>query len=90
MPRKRTKRANKSKSAKQYVVTLDDAHLKETKSVATKLRERGMQVDEVLDQIGTITGSYDKSPSGLGKIEGVMSVEEQPQVQLPPPDSDVQ
>jgi len=60
------------------------------KKVAAKLRSRGMKVDSVLEGTGQITGSFSQSPSSLQEVNGVAAVERVPQIQLPPPDSDVQ
>jgi hypothetical protein len=75
---------------KSVVVTVDDAHMPKIQEVAEQLRSRGLQVDEVMEATGMITGSCRTSMSGLQQVEGVASVEEQPTFQLPPPDSPVQ
>ena len=73
----------------QISVTVDDAHAIE--EVAAGLRARGMEVAEVLDGIGMITGSVpDEARDALSGVEGVASVDEQLTHQLPPPDADVQ
>ena len=73
----------------QISVTVDDAHAIE--EVAAGLRARGMEVAEVLDGIGMITGSVpDEARDALAGVEGVASVDEQLTHQLPPPDADVQ
>lgn len=70
-------------------VTVDDAHAVE--EVAAGLRARGMEIAEVLDGIGMITGSVpDEARDALAGVEGVASVDEQLTHQLPPPDADVQ
>ena len=73
----------------QVSVTVDDAHAIE--EVAAGLRARGMEVAEVLDGIGMITGSVpDEDRDSLAGVEGVASVDEQLTHQLPPPDAPVQ
>ena len=73
----------------QVSVTVDDAHAIE--EVAAGLRARGMEVAEVLDGIGMITGSVpDEARDALSGVEGVASVDEQLTHQLPPADADVQ
>lgn len=73
----------------QISVTVDDAHAIE--EVAAGLRARGMEVAEVLDGIGMITGSVpDEARESLAGVEGVASVDEQLTHQLPPPDAPVQ
>jgi hypothetical protein len=75
----------------QLSVTVDDGHLPAINEIAQALRAQGMQVEQVLDGIGIITGS---APAGsrpaLTGVEGVVSVDEQLTHQLPPPDSAVQ
>ena len=75
----------------QLSVTVDDGHLPAINDVAQALRAQGMQVDQVLDGIGIITGSApaDSRPALTG-VEGVVSVDEELTYQLPPPDSAVQ
>jgi hypothetical protein len=70
-------------------VTVDDGHAIE--EVAAGLRARGMQVAQVLDGIGVITGSAPaETRDALAGVEGVASVDEQLTHQLPPPDAPVQ
>jgi hypothetical protein len=72
-------------------VTVDDEHVPAIHAVADALRARGMQVEQVLDGLGIITGSApaDSRPALTG-VEGVVSVDEQLTHRLPPPDSAVQ
>jgi hypothetical protein len=73
----------------QLSVTVDDGHAIE--DVAAVLRARGMQVTQVLDGIGVITGSAPEDVRHtLAAVEGVASVDEQLTHRLPPPDADVQ
>ncbi|MFL6096207.1 MAG: hypothetical protein ACJ71Y_12220 [Blastococcus sp.] len=73
----------------QLSVTVDDGHAIE--EVAAVLRARGMQVTQVLDGIGVITGSAPEDVRHtLAAVEGVASVDEQLTHRLPPPDADVQ
>jgi hypothetical protein len=73
----------------QLSVTVDDRHAIE--EVAAVLRARGMQVAQVLDGIGVITGSAPEDiRHTLAAVEGVASVDEQLTHRLPPPDADVQ
>jgi hypothetical protein len=73
----------------QLSVTVDDGHAIE--EVAAVLRARGMQVAQVLDGIGVITGSAPEDVRHtLAGVEGVASVDEQLTHRLPPPDADVQ
>ena len=70
-------------------MTVDDGHAIE--EVAAGLRARGMEVAQVLDGIGVITGSApDDVRQALAAVEGVASVDEQLTNRLPPPDAPVQ
>ncbi len=71
-------------------VMVDDQHLGVIGTVAEALQARGMQVDQVLDQLGMITGSAPDDDAELWGVEGVASVEGGLDVQLPPPDAPVQ
>ncbi|RBY97679.1 hypothetical protein DQ237_01765 [Blastococcus sp. TF02-8] len=72
-------------------VTVDDGHLAALDGVVQELRARGMQVDQVLDGLGIITGSVPHGTLGaLTGVDGVVSVDEQRGFQLPPPESPVQ
>jgi hypothetical protein len=73
----------------QLSVTVDDGHAIE--EVAAGLRARGMEVAQVLEGIGVITGSApDDVRHTLSEVEGVASVDAQLTHRLPPPDSPVQ
>lgn len=59
--------------------------------VAHALRRAGVTVDEVLEDIGTITATCAESAmAGISSIPGVLGVERQGSVQLPKPGSPVQ
>ena len=73
----------------QLSVTVADGHAIE--EVAAGLRARGMEVAQVLDGIGVITGSApDDVRHTLADVEGVASVDEQLTHRLPPPDAAIQ
>ena len=70
-------------------MTVGDGHAIE--EVAAGLRARGMQVAQVLEGIGVITGSApDDVRQDLAGVQGVASVDEQVTHRLPPPDADIQ
>jgi len=72
-------------------ITVDDTHLDRIEEVAAHLRSSGMQVDQVLNEIGVISGSVpDDRRQLLKTVTGVQSVEDTATVQLPPPESPVQ
>jgi hypothetical protein len=73
----------------QLNVTVAGGHAIE--EVAAGLRARGMDVAQVLDGIGVITGSASEEVRrDLGAVEGVARVVEGLTHQLPPPDAPVQ
>jgi hypothetical protein len=76
---------------KSVIVTVNDAALKDIQTVANQLTAKGMQVDQVLPVTGVISGSCPVGKeAALKAVEGVHSVEDEVQVQLAPPDSDIQ
>ena len=73
----------------QLSVTVGDGH--EIEEVAAGLRARGMEVAQVLDGIGVITGSApDEVRGDLAGVEGVARIDDGLTHQLPPPDAPVQ
>lgn len=75
----------------QVTVAVDDDHLEAIADVADALRSRGMQVSQVLDTVGIITGSVpDGQERSLQTVDGVVGVEQASRFQLPPPDEPVQ
>lgn len=81
---------NKTK-AKSIIVTVSDDALPNISQLADDLSAKGLEVDRVLPVTGVITGSVvaSKVPA-LGKVDGVLSVEEEASARLPSPDSPVQ
>jgi hypothetical protein len=75
----------------RVTVTVDDAHLDDVEGLAERLRAEGLEIDEVLGDIGVITGSVsaDKRRS-IDGLEGVAGVEEEATFQLPPPEAGIQ
>lgn len=72
-------------------ITVDDAHLKQILEVAQALKSAGMNVEQVMDAVGVITGSCDEQEvETLSQVEGVLNVEPQQDYQLAPPNADVQ
>jgi hypothetical protein len=77
--------------SKSIVVTVKDAALSDIQAVAEQLAAKGMKVRRVLPVTGVISGSVPVGKErALKAVQGVHSVEDEVQVQLPPPDSDVQ
>ena len=72
-------------------ISVDDEHLSEFAKVMKKVEKAGMEIDQELEDIGVATGSIDEEKVGkLKDVEGVSHVEEERQIQIPPPESDVQ
>ncbi len=75
----------------EVTVTVSDSYVDRIDEVAEALKDRGMQVRQVLRAIGIISGSapVDRERS-LQTVDGVEAVEQETTFQLPPPDSPVQ
>jgi UDP-N-acetylmuramate-alanine ligase len=72
-------------------VSVDDKHLDNFDEIVKKIKKAGMKVEQKLDSLGIITGSIDSSKvDALREVDGVLHVEEQKKIQIPPPDSPVQ
>ena len=73
------------------LVTLDEGQAERAATVADDLRAAGLDVTQVLADIGVVTGSVDPSRlNDLAGVSGVASVEPSREVQLPAPDEPVQ
>jgi hypothetical protein len=60
-------------------------------AVAEQLRVAGMNVEQVLGEVGIITGSVAAGrQASLAELPGVVSVEAEQTFQLPPPDAEIQ
>ncbi len=72
-------------------VTVDDQHADSMYQVAAALRASGMQVSQVLEAIGVITGFVPEGgDTALRSIRGVKSVDPAVNIELPNPDSPLQ
>ncbi|WP_246632188.1 hypothetical protein [Pseudonocardia nigra] len=72
-------------------VSVGDDHVDHIDEVVERLRAAGMHVDQVLRPVGVITGSVETpAAEALGQLAGVVAVERQRTVRLPPPDAGVQ
>jgi hypothetical protein len=75
----------------RITVTANDDHVGRIDDLAERLRAAGMRVDQVLRQVGVITGSVDRSRrAAITSVPGVAVVEDDEPVQLAPPDADIQ
>ena len=73
----------------RVIVSVDDEHVDAIDEVADRLRERGMQVDQVLASVGIVTGSVQDVPA-LDAVPGVMSVDREEVIDIGPPDGEIQ
>jgi hypothetical protein len=72
-------------------VSVDDRHLSKFSEIVKRVEKAGMEVDEKHKDIGVLNGSIEKNKiDSLRRIEGVEHVEEQREVRIPPPESEVQ
>ncbi len=75
----------------KVTVTVADDHLAQTAAVAEQLRAAGMNVGEVLEALGVITGWMPaEQRATIEALPGVAAVEGETTFQLAPPDSEVQ
>ncbi len=73
------------------LISVDDEHLNRMSEVTSRLKTAGVKVDQVMDTLGTITGSADPSKlPALRRVRGVAAVEEAREAQIAPPESEVQ
>lgn len=72
-------------------ISVDDEHLSRFSKVMKEVEKAGMEIDQELEDIGVATGSIDEDKVGkLREVDGVKHVEKERQIQIPPPESDVQ
>jgi hypothetical protein len=58
--------------------------------VTSRLKTARVKLDQEIDALGTITGSADRSKlPALRRVRGVATVEEAPEAQIAPPESEV-
>jgi hypothetical protein len=75
----------------EVLVSVDDAHADRLTEVAEDLRRAGMRVEQTLEGLGTLTGFCDPGNlENVRRVRGVVSVERSREVEIPPPDADVQ
>ncbi len=73
------------------VVTVDDEHSDRVSEVADRLRAAGMIVENLMEALGTITGSIEPDKVELiSRVEGVSNVETAQDFELPQSDSEIQ
>lgn len=75
----------------KVTVTVDRQHAAAIADVADALRATGMQVEQVLGEIGMVLGTIDAdAEQSVRAVDGVQSVDRSLDFQLPPPDSPIQ
>lgn len=70
-------------------ITVDEEHLAALYEVVEALRDRGMQVEAVLEGLGMVTGSAPDAETLRG-VEGVSAVDVGMEHHVPPPEDDIQ
>ena len=69
----------------KILVSVDDDSMADLPRLVSDLRRAGLQVDEVLENLGTVTGSITQEAAGaLLRVPGVAHVEWQRDIKLPP------
>lgn len=72
-------------------VSVDEQHLSKFSEIVKKVEKAGMKVDKKHKDIGVVNGSIEKDKiDSLRKVKGVEHIEEEREVRIPPPESDVQ
>ena len=75
----------------KVTVTVDRQHVAAIADVAEALRATGMQVEQVLGDVGMVIGTIDEgAEQSVRAVDGVQSVDRSLEFQLPPPDSPIQ
>lgn len=81
--------AHEDEGLSKVSITVDEEHLAALPQVVEALRDRGMQVDAVLEGLGMVTGSAPDAEA-LRQVEGVSAVDAGMEHHLPPPEDDIQ
>jgi hypothetical protein len=81
-----------AQSKVEVIVTIAEDRKDKLKQIASELKSRGLEItNEPLESLGMISGMAEsKSIEQLTKVNGVIAVEQAGEVQIAPPDSDVQ
>ena len=72
-----------AKKVQRVVVTVDDQHLEQIKTVASGLRSAGMKVNKIMPVLGIVGGNVaqEKMPA-LRSVKGVANVEIDQEMQV--------
>lgn len=76
-------------NVKSVVITINDDAMDRIDNLIEDLKSEGLQIEKVMKKLGVISGTA-SNLKALKKIDGVMSVEEEIQHQLPPRNSKIQ
>jgi hypothetical protein len=72
-------------------VSVDDQHLSKFSEIVKEVEKAGMTVEGKHEDIGVVNGSIEKDKiDSLRKVVGVQHIEEEREVRISPPDSDIQ
>ncbi len=75
----------------RVTVTVGDNHVGDIQAVVEQLEAAGMNVDQILDVVGIVTGSVpSERRAALELLPAVAAVEGEQTFQIAPPDADVQ
>jgi hypothetical protein len=73
------------------VVSVSDNRLDQLDQVVEELRAAGLRVRSTQERLGTVTGSVPAAGlDALSNVAGVDFVEQDRELRLPPPDSEIQ
>lgn len=73
------------------LISVDDEHLDRFSEVVKSIEDVGVDVAQQMEDIGVVTGSIEPGKIGpINDVEGVAYVERSRDIQLPPPESDIQ
>lgn len=73
----------------RITVTVAEDHRTGLARVSKQLQEHGMEVEQVLESLGMVTGTA-SDPAALRGVEGVQSVDEELEFHIPGPDEEIQ
>ncbi len=77
-----------SKNENKVIVTITDEALSTIDEVAKKLRAKGLNIEQIHPITGIIIGSFiEDKTSALKDVDGVLNVEKELTIQLPPSDN---
>ena len=76
---------------RSVTVIVAESHAGAIDELAARLRQAGMDVEQVLGALGVITGSIDDVQlAAIEALPGIAAVEPQASFQIPPPDAELQ